>query len=375
MRKKVIFKIEEPVISCGVNVERNFLNSEDYICGAVLRAGFAKKLCLENNIPDGERRYWVRPCEGMDERTRAICEKFSDMRFSFLYLNGAVPAPMTAKKCKLNAKHPIKDIMLCDGIAQCAVCRAENPRSGRMEDVKGYISSDDFGIVKALRSSSTHTAINYTSRIALNGSLYSTRAIARGQELWGYIDDLDTGLIEVGTVVYVGKYSSNGYGKLKAISVEPAEDSEDLITKITEFNEKYGKKTEGRLFIPILLLSDARLGITEHLDAEPTDSYKRKWREYLFGGSDMFEVESVYAQNRIYRGYDTSKPWGEWEKRPVVQTVKGSSFLVSVPGDSLPEAAEQLAQLQSVGIGADTENGYGQIEICNAIHMLGVNDR
>lgn len=52
---------------------------------------------------------------------------------------------------------------------------------------------------------------------------------------------------------------------------------------------------------------------------------------------------------------------------------KGSSFLISVEKDKIDNTISLLEKLLANGIGSDTENGYGRIDVCNEIHMLGVN--
>lgn len=61
------------------------------------------------------------------------------------------------------------------------------------------------------------------------------------------------------------------------------------------------------------------------------------------------------------------------EKDPQVETIKGSSFLISVEKDKIDNTISLLEKLLANGIGSDTENGYGRIDVCNEIHMLGVN--
>ena len=159
------------------------------------------------------------------------------------------------------------------------------------------------------------------------------------------------------------------------IDVEPRN---DLKEKIEEFTKEYCSdkveyKDENRFYIPILLLSDARLGIKPNTAVKTTEEYKNMWHKLVFGDEDYIKIENVFANNRIYAGYDTRQKWGEWKKDPQVETIKGSSFLISVEKDRLDNAILLLEKMLVNGIGSDTENGYGRIDVCNEIHMLGVN--
>ena len=377
--KKIVFELESDVLSCGINTEGNFLNGESYLSGSVIAAGFAKDIYLSCEIQNRNNLIEIKEPEGgcRNCQNRTICERFSNMRFSFFYKEGYIPAPMTTHKCKISPRqHPIKDIILDNGICVCDECRAKNPTSGRMEDLKGYINVADSRLGKVQMNTMTHTAINYYTHTALSGSLFTTVSIARGQRFTGYIDDCDTDLVDCGTVVYVGKYSSSGYGKLKVISVSESDEPSVCIDDIKHFTANYRRdkpesKDMSKYYVPLLFLSDAKLGFDFDVLSRTTDEYKELWKKKLFDDADFFEVENVYAQNRLYGGYDTSKAWGEWRKAPEIQTIKGTSILVSFPKNELRRAEGILNIMLRRGVGRDTSIGYGKIDVCNKVHMIG----
>lgn len=380
MMKKVVFRLCSDVISCGINVDYNFLNSLDYIPGSVLRAGFAKDIYLGCDIEDRDNFIELKGNECDTCPNKNICEKFSEMSFSFMYKRGTIPSPLTAKKCKVKPnEHSIKDIILNNGPVVCEECKKINKNLGRMEDIKGYVNAE-FKPDKIEKRTLTHTAINYAARTALSGKLYSTRSILRNQEFEAYIDDCGTGLVKVGATVYIGKYSSNGFGKLEIISVDDVQKTHTIKDRILEFTERYcsdkpEEKSDDRYYIPVLLNANARLGIEPSMTVASTEEYKKMWGESLFGENSLFEIEKVYAQNRLYSGYDTNtrNGWGKWKKTTKLETIAGSSFLVSVDKSKFDEAAEYLTELMKNGVGEDTLNGYGKIDVCSDIHMIGVN--
>lgn len=374
--KKVIFELQSDVLTCGINTEINFLSSNDYIPGSVIRAGFAKDIYLSCDIENRDNIVEIKNSGScVSCLNREICKNFSDMKFSFFYKKDCIPSPLTTKRCKVNPdNHPIKDIMLSDGIAVCEECEKTG---GRMEDAKSYINYRHKKIASVSKNTMTHTAINYATRTALDGSLFSTRSLARGQLFEGYIDDRGSSLIDIGTTVYVGKNSSSGFGKLVVKSVEGFDMSNVTDTEIKDFTARYSSfkpenKKPDTMYVPILLLSDAKLGFKSDNTVKSTEEYKKLWREKLFGVGSIFDVETVYAQNRLYAGYDTSREWGEWKRNAEIHTLKGTSVLVSFPADKLTEAVNILSEMKKNGIGAETINGYGQIDVCNKIHLMGV---
>ena len=103
-----------------------------------------------------------------------------------------------------------------------------------------------------------------------------------------------------------------------------------------------------------------------------TDEYKNKWKQKLFENDEIIKVEQVFAQNILYSGYDTSAKTGKWKKDVEIITLKGSSFKISYKKADEEKVIKKLYDLVKSGVGKDTKAGYGEIEICNKIHMLGV---
>ncbi len=382
MKQKVKFELMQPLMCGGVRIADNFLESEQFIRGSVLRAGFAKGILLECPLSckkalNGKNNYIeLKDADGLCRNcpNRSICEKFSEMRFSFAYPDNSVPAPFTAKQCKqCGTVHPIKDTIIENGMLRCDKC-SENSL-GRMENIKGMLNAvgDSFKKVKVKMTLSIHTAINYNSNIADDGSLYSVKAISKGQFFTAEIDDCGTGMIYKGAVVYVGKYSSTGFGKLKIVSVEPVKDvtDDDVRTRIDDLNSEF--KTEN--LISLLFLSDTYPCEMKCVDRVlSNEEYLEYWTETLFGNNELpFSVVKIFTETQLYSGYDTSREWGSWkQEEPELMLLKGTSVLLKVKEGCMDKAIKLLTALQSSGIGSQTENGFGQFEICHRIHCIGV---
>ena len=373
MMKKVIFKLESDVLSCGINTESSFLDSRDYISGSVLRAGFAKNICLSCGISKRNNFIELKDPDGICSicENRLICEKFSDMTFSFLYNRNCIPAPFTTKACKLRPhEHPIKDIMLDNGRIICTHCKDGFYHiNGRMEDVKEYIDILSNELISINKNTVIHTATEHSDR------LYMTRSIPKGLYFEGLIDDCNTGLLKEGSVVYVGEYSSNGFGKLVVQAICEPDKRSDIRKSIQDFTSLYRsdkphRKNPDKMYAPILFLSDAKLGFESGIALSSTSEYGNLWTKQMFGDESIFEIESVNAQNMLYANDDAS---AQCEKYPQIITVKGTSILVSFDRDKLERAAEIFEDILQNGIGRDTKNGFGRIDICNKIHMIGLN--
>ncbi|MGN0594294.1 MAG: RAMP superfamily CRISPR-associated protein [Hominimerdicola sp.] len=385
-RRKIAFTLESDVITGGITITNNFKETTPYLTGSVVRAAFAKDIFLtcpfaDKPTDDGKYNYIELKNEGCEScAKKEICEKFSDMSFSFFYPENCIPAPLTAKKCKTyGTEHPIQD-SLVKTPKKCYDGNCNLNGKGRLENLKGFIDSDNKSY-KIKTVTTTHTAINYMTNSNLDGSLYSVCAIKSGQTFTGYIDDCASGLLYDGKIIYVGKYSSNGFGKIK-ITVSDEDEKTNFADNINAFNNKFKgtdifKQNPDKIFVPILFLSDAKLGF-ENYDGKilSTADYEIQWHKAIFDNNNLFKIEQIFAQNYVYRGFDTSKGRISEDKdrikKPVILTKMGTTILISFDKSNKEKALDFLAKLVKTGVGEDTKNGFGQIEICNRIHMRGI---
>lgn len=382
MKQSVKFELLSPVMCGGIRIADNFLESEAFIRGSVLRAAFANSILLECPLADqvsedGKRNFIeVKDSEGRCKicPQRSVCAHFSDMTFSFAYKEGCIPAPFTAKKCKTcGTKHPVQDTIIENGLLSCNAC---TNGLKRMETLKGMIRFDADGKVgdgKVQMNLSSHTAINYYSNTADDGSLFSVKAIQKGQIFSAVIDDCDTGMLKKGDVIYAGKYASCGFGKMRIADIQPVSEctEQEIAQKIQAFNTRFEKEN----MAAVLFLSDAyphHVPLTE--DIQTNEGYLSYWTHALFGeGALPFAIKNMFTETQLYSGYDTSRKWGDWkQKKPELMIMKGTSVLLEIKDGCMDEAVKLLTNAQKYGLGRQTENGFGQIEICHAIHCTGV---
>lgn len=386
-RKYVEFTLESDVMTGGVrnSHDLNFMTSENVISGQVLRAAFANEILLGCPYADEEvdgRVNFVtyrgkEACGGC--KNSEACRRFSDMSFSALMIENSLPVPFTLRICKTcGDKHPLMDTIAGSGMLKCPVCKSAvntvTPATGRMENAKGFADRSASRVFKPKRSTSMHTAIDPYTGTVENGSLFSINALRRGQVYSGIIDDCGSGMLREGAVLYVGKYSSNGFGRLRITKISEPE-QRDITGAIDEFNRRFGEQLSckygsGKRFAAVLLTSDAKLDISSSGGILSTEDYRSAWERALFSGSEI-RLEQIYAQTFTWSGYDTSVRTDSTEERrkpTELITEKGTSLLVSFAAG----AESALVRLEQEGVGADRNIGYGQVMVCSRLHSLGI---
>lgn len=380
MRKIVEFELLSPLMCGGVRVADNFLESEKFIRGSVLRAAFANDILLECPLADmpsedGKLNYIeLKQPEGKCANCvhREKCRKFSDMYFSFAYPQKSIPAPMTLRACKSSGlKHPLQDIIYQKSRLSCSECQSGTKR---MEGFKGYLRMEDNVYVETKVNFllSTHTAIDYHTHTAEDGKLFSIKAVPAGWHFTAEIDDCDSGMLFEGKEIYVGKYSSVGYGKLKIVSItDSIEITEQLISKKVE---KFQKNLDAPYKAALLFLSDAIFDIPITKTSQSTKDYLELWHNVIIGDANSpVRVEKVYAETQLYSGYDTSESWGNWKvKEPKLYILKGTSVLLDISNERIEEAMSLLTDIAKNGVGCRTSDGFGAVAVCHDLHQLGV---
>ncbi|HHW00808.1 MAG TPA: hypothetical protein GXX36_14820 [Clostridiaceae bacterium] len=386
---RVVFRLESPMLIGGRRLKDNVYESIDYIPGHVVRAAFAKHILMNCPLynpqePDAQGRYnyvYVRDESKCISCTfYKACSTFGDIKFSFFYPEGCDILPLTAKGCKTNREHGFRDMLVNDGEHKCRHCINESGMdsvmrglAGRLESVKGYRKGK--ARVSIDKELYTKTAINSYTQTALDGSLYSIYAIRQGTVFEGHIGDTEALGVKEGQIYHIGGYCSVGFGRVKVISVTPDKKRQDLLPLLREFNERKQEKEgkQDKYFIPILFKSDAKLGIEEFdLSKAISDAeYRNIWKRMVMGTEDDgFDIEQVYTEQEIVRGYDTSREWGRWEKKPEILTLRGTTLLLSTK-NYIESVIGRLEQMEAEGVGRDKNNGFGQIEICNELHLKG----
>lgn len=363
-----------PIMVGNQRIADNFLESESFIRGSVVRAGFAKQIAYACPLTEEERStgggFFM--IEQKSENVCAecqyaeICRRFTEMRFSYVFPADAVPAPFTGRICKkAEDTHPIQDILIPTNSPQVICCMCPDGE-GRMESLKGFVRMTDekeWKLIKVKKQLSTHTSIIAESQTARDHTLFSINALCPGQPFYIIIDDFGTGLVEQFDTIYVGKYSSNGYGKIQ-FAERPENSDDSLQTRINEFQ----RRAEDESLLSVLFLSDMRISIPLGKRLILTE-----WEKLIFETEDLpFTLEKIYTETTLYSGYDTAREWGKWRDAvPDLLLKMGTSLLLRIKEGQRDAALALLAQLEETGIGERCSDGYGQISVCHPLHAIG----
>ena len=373
-RKRYDVMLCGPIMVGNQRIADNFLESESFIRGSVVRAGFAKQIAYACPLTEEERStgggfFLIEPksetaCAGC--QYAEICRRFSDMRFSYVLPADAVPAPFTGRICKkAEDVHPIQDILSPANSPQVSCCKCPEGE-GRMESLKGFVhltDQADWKLVRVKKQLSTHTSIVAESQTARDHTLFSINALCPAQPFYITIDDCGTGLAEQFDTIYIGKYSSNGYGKIH-FTERPDNADVPMQERIQAFQERAHDES----LLSVLFLSDMRISIPQGKRLILTE-----WEELLFGTADLpFTLEKIYTETTLYSGYDTAREWGKWRDTvPDLLLKMGTSLLLRIKEGQRDAALTLLTQLEENGIGERCRDGYGQIAVCHPLHIIG----
>ena len=379
---KVKLAFTAPFIVGGIKQVSNYIESIDYIPGNVVRAAFARYILSRcayhdpdeiievDNVP---RKNWVyfKDEPGCNEcRLKNICQKFSDMEFSFFYPEGAEIIPMTMMICKMNPQHGLIDRLIEK--PECTKCEGGK---GRVESVSGYLKEGErYSVVKSFV---TKTAIDSYTGTAKDGSLYSLVAVSATVTSEDSNSDSDKNVF-IGEIkgvqeqdllsvddLRIGKYTSVGFGRCNILP-QPEEETTDrkqIVERLQHFNRLYKEHNDiddDNNYFAIKFVSDARLDF-EMPDANEyvtTEEYKKMWSKAL-GLSSEFEIERVYAESFNFRGYDTSKVGEDKREEPIHIVEKGSVILYKTQLD-FERIADYFSSVK--GFGLDLKDGFGHID-------------
>ncbi|WP_054740987.1 hypothetical protein [Cellulosilyticum ruminicola] len=381
---KVTLKLDEnsSLIVGGSKLANNYISSKDYIQGSVIRAAFARKILdmcpVDRKRLQKEKRNWIEPLEQeacKDCCYKTICEKFSDIKFSFFYPVETWVTPLTSKICKMDKSHGFIDLLTQDDV--CAKC------GKRVEFVEGLRTKE--GRFKATRLVQTKTAINPYTQTARDGQLFNLESIV-DLSFEGEIENITPEEIKMFRNLRVGAYTSTGYGKCileisgENIEVEKTFDKVSAYSKSYKQNllklyiqdqlaskeqeqvlrKQFEKEHLNKKYIVLLLTADLRVHLPEK-QLNPQQDYKAMWYEALdLPMKQDVKIKDVYFDTRIYRGYDTSKNGDDYRAEMYYQISKGGIIVLEVSGDF---KACYEAYKKGITLGLDTINGYGKCEI------------
>ncbi|WEU40289.1 MAG: CRISPR-associated RAMP protein Csx10 [Candidatus Odinarchaeum yellowstonii] len=380
----ISLKPETPLRLGGVKYKSQYLATEEFISGAIVRGTLAEYMILNG-------------------RKSEIKNLVKNIRFGFLYPSYhpdilSYPIPLTALTCKSdfgfksNKGHGVFD-QLIPLIAfkelekqgakfpvaftfKCKECM------GRMENINGYyIKDENYKIIRTERYTQTKTAINRIRKSAEEKMIYSVTAIKpkvyienKPHDIFfngkiypesEIVDEVLKALNSIG----IGSHTTRGYGKVSARRISVKE-HEPLIKRIQSFNEKLSEvwsellsivksdslpKEPDATYFSVDLISPAILDDNGVPTLKLTIPVKGDKIEPI-----LFSTKPVYLS-----GWSTS--W-TLPKPSTYGAAPGSTYVFKI-NKSLDDFTPVLERLEFEGIGKRRDEGYGEVKICSAFHM------
>lgn len=173
----------------------------------------------------------------------------------------------------------------------------------------------------------------------------------------------------------LGGSTSRGLGKVKIqakiVNIKP-----NVVAKVENFNEKLGQRwKEWRVFgSPLKELAIDRTYFSLDLQSEAilTDNWQRTTviseemlKKFTGVKDSTLKLEAAYSSYDYRSGWNAA--WGLMKDVELV-TNKGAVYLFST---AQPDAwMKALENLEIVGVGDRTCEGFGQIEVCNEFHLV-----
>jgi hypothetical protein len=244
---------------------------------------------------------------------------------------------------------------------KCPVC---GERLEKVEPFDGFLMES--GLV-----TSTHSEMDRLRGTSMDERLYTVRAIAPGAatfcgEISGNID-----LSELSELlrpsIRVGAMITKGFGECKAEIVQDSGSSGDDLKDMRErvkgriiaFNALLGRDSGEDMFVPLTLMSDAVVSLTEPKNGE----YMAAYTPIV----EPFELKRVITKSSIWRGFDTKRTAG-FEKQAQFRLRAGSVFVLRVKTLD-DENIDKLLQYEREGIGFNAEGGYGAVRVAHERHI------
>ncbi len=346
----------------------------DYIPGSVLRGSLAKEW-LKKNQPD-------------DNFKTIFTEDI--VHFCNLYIDGALPLPLSAYSCKyysgfMNERdtdnHGILDLLIPSLQSQngplpskyqkCSFKIDGNDCNAPIKKTKGFykIKNSNYTMPPISKRLIYHTAISPVSETALERGLYSLEVIDEGQFFEGEIiihnDSLADSLvafIKELNFIFIGSDKSRGLGQFEikhtSLINHTEIEAKTIKERIDGFNKKLAIKN-GKTYILLTLLSDAII----------TDKFMRYITHIDLSdvGIEKATFVNSFNNSRIISGWNAMSGI---PKEDVIAISKGSVFVFCI--DNLyDDYINNLLRLENEGIGKRRSVGFGRISVCDPFHWSG----
>ncbi|WP_018084483.1 RAMP superfamily CRISPR-associated protein [Desulfurispora thermophila] len=407
MEWRVDVELKSPLLVGGQKTGSDYMRSLPYIPGGVLRASLARWIveqCPLNRV--GNRLFWVEFRDEMactDCAAHFWCRHFTRLLFTFCYPYGARPWPVTAVQCKFDSGHPAQDALVhrllagrgqAEGPPVCAHCPGGK---GRVESVSGFYVEDGgvYRSVQPVYRPLTRLGVDPYRRVARDGLLYTVNVLSEvsrqnGREqpavFSGRVRLLEQAVSPAPATwqctLRLGAKTTSGLGQVlvswQLLPTRPERGQKRIARGVKAFTALLPEswRRAGRVYVPLLLLSDAcwpQMPPSEHLTDE---GWRKFWQQSLqealpgegAGWQELgWQLEEALVSTGYRSGFDTSAPGGAWKEYAFL-VQRGSILVLSLPGEALDRALPLLCSLEWLGLGQRREEGYGQVSVADEIH-------
>jgi hypothetical protein len=340
-----------------------------FIPGAVWRGALAAQLIEEGELSEPE----------------------TDETFHLLFLSGLVrfgdlrppearPWPLSARCCKMNERHPFRDLLIKTArretlAPECAAPDThKRPCGAKLDHPDGYFKWEAAKIAQAKSVSSrvlTHTAISNSLLRVRQEQFFSNEALEAGQscegELWAEpaADKAIRELFAGARIVTIGRGRTRGMGiaELSCTERESPDRTNDIKNRLTELNRTFG--SPDHIVFTATMLS-ACVVFDRWLFSRPQ-----------LGPADIDPGLAGYTLKAAYSRMTTLSGWNAQAGLPkpdIAAIAPGACFLFAKEV-ARSEKTGELDRLAGVlapygkSLGEYWEEGLGEVEYCSPFHF------
>ncbi|QGT99792.1 hypothetical protein SYNTR_1199 [Candidatus Syntrophocurvum alkaliphilum] len=399
MKVKIIFEALSPLLAGGRKQNNNYIRSLEYIPGNVVRASLVQHI-LDNcialdyedntftNILEFKNSEYCKKCTYI-----SWCKNFDQIKLTNIKAKGCSPWSKTSLLCKYNSSHRPVDLLhksLNATQAEKLVCP---DCSERLESPPTKFKNEKNTPQSFKRQLITKGGIDATTGTNAQGRLYSIDTIADWQSIeqrllmettWDIPENIalnEQSLKIPFDVLRFGAYTRAGLGKCRIIDYYT--DNTDVISNLKErinaFNKKITKKSKDKIYLSLDLQSDADLNLDQYITTDKyysNNEYMQAIKNSIKESLNLIEIDEEFelidfiGEYEIRRGWDTRMGTAEKMIAPVIWTLAGSVIVLAFNKELVDGSfINKLVNLESNGIGKNTENGCGEIIICNDFHV------
>jgi hypothetical protein len=307
-----------------------------------------------------------------------------DPQFKLLFLSGSVrfgdlrpsdakPWPLSARCCKMEGSHPIKDLLVRTARQETLKIECERCEA-KLGHPPGYfeLRREVIRVGQATARVVAHSAISNSLLRVRQEQFFSGEVVDPAQTLMGELwadPDAEAAVGEVfkeKRTLRIGRGRTRGMGIVE-LGVAPKSSPDrtrDLLGKLETLNRSYGRSDE--VVFTATLLSQCVV-LDEWLLSRPQ-----------LEAADIAPDLDGYILKASYGRMTTLAGWNAQAGLPkpdVAAIAPGSCFLFgrSVPVLERKAELEKLAAILApygTGLGEYWEEGLGEVEYCSAFHFL-----